>query len=435
MNRRSGTTLIEVLMSVMVMGIGVITVASLFAISSLRTARANQLTNAAILSRNADVLLRTYPHLLHDPDNSANYYTMNPIAQEVAEHYDTRYVVDPLGWWTHSDAGNGLEDIFGNDGTNPSASGLPRFHGGSAIQTVNADDPSTPVDESLVGFVIDRNAAAKWFTLPDSWIDVVDGPVDGQVSSGTSVDIDAPPANLAGITPSSAEYRVTLFESPVFNPRPGSLTRRLTAITGRTVQWAEPLPSGFDPERVRIEVREWMFSWFITVEKSTDGVATGSVVVVFRRSFDERDELVYQSAFTAGDQANGLTGWDRQPGVAGVDDDNDMTIDNPSETGTPGSDDTLTGYIFWDSSQTEPQLGRGKFIFDLGRARWYQIRDFRIETNPTDQPQPPAGTDMRATLLFDREVVDSTGGATLMKNVIAEFPLAESSVDQANRVR
>ena len=54
--KRSGVTLTEVLMSLMIMSIGISAVAVLFPISVLRSVQATQLTNAAILKRNAQAL-------------------------------------------------------------------------------------------------------------------------------------------------------------------------------------------------------------------------------------------------------------------------------------------------------------------------------------------------------------------------------------------
>ena len=75
-------------MSILVMGIGVVSLATLFPISILRTAKANQLTNATIVYHNARALVATYPHLVHDPDNDAEYYTSSPDPDGAQEHYD-----------------------------------------------------------------------------------------------------------------------------------------------------------------------------------------------------------------------------------------------------------------------------------------------------------------------------------------------------------
>ena len=50
---RSGATLTEVLMSLLIMSVGILSVMSLYPIALLRTIRAAQVTNATILSENA----------------------------------------------------------------------------------------------------------------------------------------------------------------------------------------------------------------------------------------------------------------------------------------------------------------------------------------------------------------------------------------------
>lgn len=55
---RSGATLVEVLMSLMVMGIGIVSVVTMFPIAALKSIQATQLTNARMLRKNAEEAFR-----------------------------------------------------------------------------------------------------------------------------------------------------------------------------------------------------------------------------------------------------------------------------------------------------------------------------------------------------------------------------------------
>ena len=55
---RRGATLVEVLMSLMVMGIGIVSVVTMFPIAALRSIQATQLTNAKMLRKNAEEAFR-----------------------------------------------------------------------------------------------------------------------------------------------------------------------------------------------------------------------------------------------------------------------------------------------------------------------------------------------------------------------------------------
>ena len=134
---RGGATLMEVLMSVMIMGLGVIPLATLFPISVQRSAQATKLTNATILRYNAEALVDAFPdRLLHDPDLNDNRN----------EHrYKTRkYVVDPIGYF-QADVGADKE-YFGNDGQG-NAYGVRRHAAGFALEPSSNPPPPPRADQ------------------------------------------------------------------------------------------------------------------------------------------------------------------------------------------------------------------------------------------------------------------------------------------------
>jgi prepilin-type N-terminal cleavage/methylation domain-containing protein len=91
--KRSGVTLTEVLMSLMIMSIGISAVAVLFPISVLRSVQATQLTNAAILKRNAQALLDMRQELVFDPDGDGNF------DEHIGAQQELNYIVDPSGYF------------------------------------------------------------------------------------------------------------------------------------------------------------------------------------------------------------------------------------------------------------------------------------------------------------------------------------------------
>lgn len=132
---RLGVTLIEVLMSLMIMSIGVSAVMVLFPISVLRSVQSTQMTNATILKHNTEALLRREPKIIFDPDGNFDL-AVNELQrqQAVSEHYLSaafrNYIVDPAGFhgfFGFDNDGNGTVDAaddawarsFGNDGYQP----------------------------------------------------------------------------------------------------------------------------------------------------------------------------------------------------------------------------------------------------------------------------------------------------------------------------
>ena len=132
---RRAVTLIEVLMSLMIMSIGVSAVMVLFPISVLRSVQSTQMTNATILKYNTEAQLRRDPKVIFDPDGNFDLATNEQQRQQaVSEHYQSaafrNYIVDPVGFhgfFGFDNDGNGTVDTtddawarsFGNDGYQP----------------------------------------------------------------------------------------------------------------------------------------------------------------------------------------------------------------------------------------------------------------------------------------------------------------------------
>jgi len=154
---RRGVTLTEVLMSMLIMSIGVSSVAVLFPISVLRSVQATQLTNAAILMTNAKALVQMRKELIFDPDGDTN------LDEHIWNKIEKHYIVDPSGYfeiaampgatWSTDPTLNdpatgrndptlrGLCDWFGNidsnnDGVPEPFDVLPRYDGGIRTATI-----------------------------------------------------------------------------------------------------------------------------------------------------------------------------------------------------------------------------------------------------------------------------------------------------------
>jgi len=262
--RRQASTLAEVLVSIMILSIGIISLATLFPISILRSLQATQLTNATILRFNAESQIDVSPSIVYDPVPGSNLT-------------GTNYIVDPLGFARSE----------GNIGTAPLQ--LQRFAGFTAFK------PPAPNAE--------RDALAT-VTLPDSWILQLDG-------TGTWVPTSAMPPITTGFTftegdlssvpfTSETPSRIVLFDETGKK----SQVRTISDITGQTVEWngADNLTVGI----ARIETREIRYTWMLTVRNNASGLASVDVVVFFRRAFSPEDNTVHDATFVSGNRTVGI---------------------------------------------------------------------------------------------------------------------------------
>ena len=184
---RTGVTLTEVLMSLMIMSIGVSAVAVLFPISTLRSIQANQLTHGAIVKYNVEALLQTAPGLIFDPDNDGN------LREHFQAPVDRNYIVDPLGFYTHYADGSPFYSYFGNDGATP-AGILQRFGGGLRTM-VGFDHTNSAADAQALRFaaLALSNQGDGWLTdvdtVPLSLISTADGVIGVQLLASPDLDL------------------------------------------------------------------------------------------------------------------------------------------------------------------------------------------------------------------------------------------------------
>jgi len=354
---RRGSTLTEVLIALLIMSIGLVSLAVLFPMSVLRSIKASQLTNATDARYNAEAAIDQFPMIVRDPDystitNGVNIIDGTPNTTLNIHAWDGRYYAfDPLGYAVLSTENVALAPNFGNVGgvTSPL---IPRCHGTWSTQ---------PTADSLV-------------TLPDSWVLQYEG--IGTALAATQV-------NVTGLGATKFTLPTLPAGSPGTNPLTRAVifsgdgtfsqTRILTGVATDTISWTDSLPASFTGNasgvgKVRIETQERRYTWMLTVRKDGAGGADVYVVVFFQRRFDPAiDEAMYGANFTLGS----------------------TTVNNV--TFPPNSN-----------------LKTGSYVLDVNNCFWYRISNVNVgaKTITLDVPanlSSPAGGGLA---MYPRNIVD-----------------------------
>lgn len=435
---RSGVTLTEVLMSLMIMSIGVSAVAVLFPISTLRSIQANQLTHGAIVKYNVEALIQSDPAWIFDPDRDGN----------LQEHFRTQtsrnYIVDPLGFYTHyADGNSGLAGVFGNDGgATPMPFGTLTRWGGGLKTVFGNDHTNSAADASAL-----RLAALTLSSQGDGWttdIDAVplslittaDGTIGVTLAAAPELDlttVGTSALQVPGTAPNQyliadpELYRIVLFSGDGKHSQAFPLTHIDTSTN--SVTWSEdtnadgtgdhdfnmsgtmdapedirPLPVEFAGEisRVLLQTRKTNdFSWLLSVRRRSDGFArTVDIVVRYSDGVDPQDERLFEATFV------------KETNVVGI----------RFGTGAP------------------PAAKRGKFILDVQNAKWYRIQDYREKpTLNISWPYPAYDavvfTETRITDGAGEDQFskyDSSGATSLLLNGVLDSAQYESNGMLAN---
>ena len=391
---RTGTTLSEVLVSMLIMSIGGVSLAALFPISVLRTAQATQLTHSVFLRNNAEAAVESNMGLLSNAQLAA------PTTMDVGNpNWITYGVIDPLGGFLVTPA----QPNFGG------IASRPRISGG----------------------VTTLGQAEQLAALPDSWSLVFEDSVS--LPTSTQITINSTPAGLNprnGQSLPNANHRMILYDGT------GKLAvlKNLYQVSGSNLIWQDidsvgnpvptsSLPLGFTPTRVRVEVQDRRYTWLMTARKKrvssspTDSswAAELDVAVFYNRSFKVADESPHSLTFTL----NG-TGFDGKNGVSGVSDDGDVPIDEADEAGFPGSDDNRTVTV---SLASQPYLKKGGYMLEPSQLKWYRILDIDLTS--------VAGN---AILLLDQNVRNPVGGTItqgiFMRGIVEVFSLGSRTGQQ-----
>ncbi len=269
MTARRGSTLMEVMMSLLILMLGVVPLISLFVLSSARGAIATQKTAAADLRMNAETAIELYHHQIIDAPLSSS----SPFAV-----FDRPFTFDPLGAALAS-------------GSSVGRFGVHRRYSGSWLT---------------------ESTAAALVTSPDNWITVADGFVT-KFAPGTLI----PGSNPPQYTPSSIDFpeAATATLPPAISSRLSMFNSSMTAVqtrspillSGTTVTWADMLPDSFVPQRAKIEIQDRRYTWMLTVRPTPGVPASTDVVVFFKRSFDPVEEIQVPAMFTLGSTSATVT--------------------------------------------------------------------------------------------------------------------------------
>jgi len=362
---RAGTTLTEVLMSMMILSIGVLSLAALFPIGILSSIRATQLTHAVTLKHNVANQIDLDPGLILNPDRS------NPLAG-IPFHY----IVDPIGSVRLGDSDG--------DGLITQGEIVPGFGGGDTNNNGNID----PEEISIPRFYADYNStlkAEKLAALPDTWTDLAIGAPETFVTR-KRLHIDKA-TNLTGIgliaQSAQVQLRVMLIDSKSGQSHI-SLIDSIGGANTQEISWKRQLPmttasANARINEIRVQQQELKYSCLFTVRKEqANGPASVDVVVFLRRSFilDEERPIGCSTGFRYGEQS--------------------ITVTNVP---------------------VDMSFRPGGYVLDTQNLRWYQIASI------TDPPATSRIIELQQTIVEDALPADNL--AILMPNVIQVFQLGD----------
>lgn len=459
---RTGATLTEILMSIMIMGIGLTAVASLFPLTMVRSMQATQLTNAAILQYQFEDTVRAFPTLAY-MDHDETYSTPSDLIPNrelttasvrwsggihVQHTYDgTRAqllgaaphrhvsVIDPIGQTQMSLFG--LERRFGNDSL-----GLVDSTTGAANPLFN--ELSAAVDRKNGGLAVNDPVAAvadaatrqayQFFASRDSWSPYFHsgGSISSSVVTFDTTEISIDDMNeLISMINSNIPARLIVLDLSLKRTIVRPIAVSNINAAARTLNYsAEPiiLRNGFTPIEFWVETFEPRYTSLLTVRRDFHNLGPGP-----------------SSTY----------------GITGVDDDGNGTVDNFNELGWNGTDDIVRNVgadlvvffrrsfepaaeqvyevfnmrkyasgavppkiaIRWGDESTRPRIKAGGFVFDPTNGYWYKIREVLIEQKPVDPDEViNAASQNEAIITLDRPPVADTFYVMLPPNVVEVFP-------------
>ena len=433
--KRSGVTLTEVLMSLMIMSIGISAVAVLFPISVLRSVQATQLTNAAILKSNAQALLDMRQELVFDPDGDGNF------DEHIGAQQELNYVVDPSGYFematgaafstasyatfatlsTNNNATlpndstlRGGADWFGNvdtnaDGTPEPFPILPRYDGGVRVATIPSNAPlgfrpqgGNPEEARalrLLGATLSK-LGDGWETqfdaIPEEFV-FADGSTGTSAALGSNIvgikfatdaDLSAVPTSVSMLPAVSGNQIITdpeICRVVVFS-LDGNFSVALPLIavdnTSKFAVWSEDtdfdnaLTAGEDLNRTgTVDIRTLPSQFYNT---ATGSYSIGRVLLQSSRTHDYNWLLTVRRGRDG--QARGVDvvithNKDVLP-------DNERVYTASFDTRTTSFNNPYVIEVFKSSGLQEsgelavPAIKKSGYVLDIQNARWYRVLDY-----------------------------------------------------------
>jgi len=444
-NRRSGSTLSEVLISVMVLGIGVISVATLFPLSVLRALRANQFTQATVLRYNAEASIGALDlsnkYQFFGPDNRPGQSGVNDNAANGTDATGThpgpngiagdgddysiwdndelyssgsddvnRVLIDPLGYHLMGDLGGNWNRSFGNTAD-------PNFPTRPLLRRVSGGHPGNNANSGS-SFNFTRAEAQVLATLQDQFTTLFDVEVASAV--GTPIDrvnlptrVDSSTGDeLAAIVQSGGVVNVTVFANGSGFVRQvlaedldgnGSLdpgedvngNGNLDETQARQIIFDPPLPASVGTgavERVVVQSLSEDFTWMITARlESRDLEVDMDVVVFHKRRFDEDDERIFNC------------------------------IVNDTDPGADNIYDEIV-VVYSSGAGNRPFAKAGDWMLDVSNNYWYRVQSIRSEGQDTD-----GDGNLEMVIRIDRSLIDLDGNqaiqAAFMRGVVEVYPI------------
>lgn len=272
---RRGATLVEVLMSLMIIGLGLTSVFTLFPMSIIRSIKGTNLTNATLLAHNARdfyIAERTRIDIPPNRQNPDPLLTATPsvntnlVPVDAADFVGT-YVFDPFGG-VNATAFAQTPGLFGF----PASGSYGRnnsLEGSEVLRVAN-------------GLTLDN--VSSW----DSWITDFEGFITS--INATQIQLD-PAEDVSGMVGLNARVQLLSRDGrrSVIRPiNPGS-------TGGAIIGLASPLPSDLDQlaevSLVRVQNYERRYTWLLTVHINESGLRTAQIAVFFRRQLGEPEEM------------------------------------------------------------------------------------------------------------------------------------------------
>ena len=441
---RDGVSLVEILMALMVMGVGLVSVATLFPIAMLRSIQATQLTNASLLMSQSQDYFKAFPDLTrnhYDGILRPNYeFTANSVTwirrgtpttagvfKQLPSGLPYTTIIDPIGMLNYSGSGNA--DEFGSDphglhAFGPNFYAVDRTNGGFNLAIAAQRNLAFEVFASrdswssyLSSIAVTKNSATELvltdanagdFTtfqqmmtdnVPVRAIAVNFAGKESHVSNIASVNSGAKTITLSSRLPNNGLFNaIPEVRLQVFEPRYSSLisVRKVLTRLG-----ADGLPGiGIGPKKDDDGVNGpndlGEVAWHNSDESLNNiDIKNADLVIFFRRDFSPFSEQVY--------------------GVEG------MRKASLGATSQPVR-------IYWDSTKplSKPALKPGGFVCDPINGYWYKIRSiFDEEGSGTAQVQW-IGANNNRYIEIDLETPPQTDTRFLMvyKNIIEVYPIS-----------
>ncbi|WP_145363643.1 hypothetical protein [Stratiformator vulcanicus] len=367
-------------MALLIMGIGVVSVATLFPLSLMRSVHATKMTNATILRYNAETWIKMQDmEPLRDPDGDGTDFN---------EPSD-RFIIDPMGAVR---LGLDVSNLDGDGADGDGAAPDEFFPFGTLIDrhafVLSTADVFDGVNAA------EEQAASSTVTLPDSFVDAFETQFQRVTGAPTAAEnTTLNPVSLTdhrlifktvdGIADYGTDLRITVFNGNGSRAVSRTVTNIATDTpsagnTEVTLNAPLPYPLVFDADgdttidvtdvaevdlgEIRVELPERRYTWMLSVRRNTlsSGSETANVDVVtyFRRPYG--NEL-----------------WDEKP-YAYIE---GATTNDPF-------------YVAYDpATENRPSVKRGYYFCNLNELRWYQIGDFVREFDNTGDLNGDGDTD------------------------------------------